>query len=105
MWIYTRSLGLSELVERDGKYYLPASNREITSYYSTKEEAKIAYYKDKVNGYRSEKLSLEKRIEVLDKMIKETKELFKIEQLKTTHPEHFLQSYTDKYLFLCLDKS
>jgi hypothetical protein len=91
MWAFTNSLGIFELIERDGKWFMPSSFVEVTNYFTTKEEATVQYFYKIVNKYASEKAELQKRIKQLDDMYTKTYQLFKIEELKHSHPEHFLK--------------
>jgi hypothetical protein len=93
MWSFTNSLGIFELIERDGKWFEPSSFVEVTQYFTTKEEATVHYFHTIVKKYAAEKRELEKRIKKLDDMYTEAYQLFKIEDLKVSHPEHFLKGY------------
>jgi len=90
-WAYVNSLGMFELEKRNNEYYIPNTYQEVNDYFDTEEEAKIHYYNETIKKYDSEKKELEKRIRKLEQLQTETKQFFKIDELKKSHPEHFFE--------------
>ena len=91
-WAYVNSLGMFELEKRNNEYYIPNTYQKVTKYFDTEEEAKIHYYNKIVKKYNSEKRELEKRIKKLKQLQVEANQLFQINELKKSHPEHFLSN-------------
>ena len=91
MWSYAPNLGIFELEERDGEYYMPSSMVKAKQYFYSKEEATIYYYRVKIKKIMAEKENLETRISKLNKLIDDTNKLYNIHELKLSHPEHFLE--------------
>jgi hypothetical protein len=91
VWAETESLGVFELEERNGKYYVPNGSKiQVMPMYKSKEEATIKHFNKLANAYNKEKLELEKRIRNIDKKYLKMYKLLKVDELKKTHPEHFM---------------
>jgi len=92
MWIYSEQFGPTKLIKKDDGYYFPSTNIKIHEYFNTKEEAIIYNYVQTTKKIFNEKTELEKRIKELDKQNNKNKMKFNIDELKKSHPEHFLMN-------------